>query len=111
MSSRNIKVPHNWQEAMSSPQRIYWMEAMNEEMDSIDAHDTFEYMSKPTDAKLIPLIWVYALKSDEFGNVVRFKARLIAQGCKQRPGVDYFETYAPVSTHTTRTVLLNLAAK
>ena len=51
--------------------------AMNEEMDSIDAHDTFEYIPKPDNAKLIPLIWVYALKSDEFGDVVRFKARLV----------------------------------
>lgn len=110
LSSRNIKVPQNYQEAMTSPQRIYWMEAMSEEMDSIDAHDTFEYLAKPDHAKIIPLIWVYALKSDEFGDVVRFKARLVAQGCKQRPGIDYFETYAPVSTHTTRRVLLNLAA-
>ena len=34
---------------------------------------------------------------------------MVAQGCKQRPGVDYFETYAQVSTHFSRRVLLNLA--
>jgi hypothetical protein len=52
---------------------------------------------------------VYALKTDGFGDIIRFKARLVAQGCKQRPGVDYFETFAPVSTHASRRVLLNLA--
>jgi hypothetical protein len=82
---------------------------MNEEMDSIESHETFEYCQKPSHAKVIPLKWVYALKTDGFGDIIRFKARLVAQGCKQRPGVDYFETFAPVSTHSSRRVLLNLA--
>ena len=109
-SASQVSVPKNLGEAMKSPQRVYWMEAMSEEMDSIDAHNTFEYVTKLSDSKVIPLIWVYAVKSDEFGDVVRFKARLVAQGCRQRPGVDYTETFAPVSSHTTRMVLLSLAA-
>jgi hypothetical protein len=82
---------------------------MNEEMDSIESHETFEYCHKPSHAKVIPLKWVYAIKTDGFGDIIRFKARLVAQGCKQRPGVDYFETFALVSTHSSRRVLLNLA--
>jgi hypothetical protein len=82
---------------------------MDEEMDSIESHETFEYCHKPSHAKVIPLKWVYAIKTDGFGDIIRFKARLVAQGCKQRPGVDYFETFAPVSTHSSRRVLLNLA--
>ena len=53
---------------------------------------------------------MYAIKKDEFGNVIRFKARLVAQGCKQVAGVDYDQTFAPVSTHACRRVMLNLAA-
>ena len=30
------------------------------------------------------------------GNVIRYKVRLIAQGFSQVPGVDYFDTFAPV---------------
>ncbi len=108
-SASQLTVPTNLGEAMKSPQKVYWMEAMSEEMDSIDAHNTFEYVDKPSEAKVIPLIWVYAIKSDEFGDVVRFKARLVAQGCRQRLGVDYTETFAPVNSHTTRSVLLSLA--
>jgi hypothetical protein len=96
-------------EAKKSPQWSYWLEAMNEEMDSIDSHETFEFCERPPQAKIIPLKWVYALKIDGFGDIVRFKARLVAQGCKQRPGVAYFETFAPVSAHASRRVLVNLA--
>ena len=83
---------------------------MQEELDAINENDTYEYVSKPTDVKVLPLMWVYALKQDEYGNVLRFKARLVAQGCRQVEGVDYDETFAPVSTHACTRVVLNLAA-
>ena len=41
--------------------------------------------------------WVYALKRDAAGNIIRYKARLVAQGFSQVPGVDFFDTYAPVA--------------
>jgi hypothetical protein len=43
-------------------------------------------------------------------NRLKFKARLVAQGCKQVEGVDCDQTFAPVSTHACRRVLLNIAA-
>jgi hypothetical protein len=41
--------------------------------------------------------WVYALKRDAAGNIIRYKACLVAQGFSQVPGVDFFDTYAPVA--------------
>ena len=42
--------------------------------------------------------------------MVRFKARWVVCGCSQIPGVDYDETYSPVSALTTFRILANLAA-
>ena len=33
--------------------------------------------------------WVYNIKRDRHGNVIRYKVRLVAQGFSQKPGTDY----------------------
>ena len=38
---------------------------------------------------------MYSWKSDEFGIVVRAKARLVARGFGQREGIDFFKTFSP----------------
>ena len=40
--------------------------------------------------------WVFVCKQNEKNEIIRYKARLVAQGFSQRPGIDYEETYAPV---------------
>ena len=60
--------------------------------------------------KIIPCKWVLTLKTDEHGVVNRFKARLVAGGHRQIAGIDFSETYAPVSRLTTLRMLLSVAA-
>ena len=56
--------------------------------------------------------WVFKAKKDATGSVVCYKAQLVAQGFSQVLGVDYFDTFAPV-THlaSIRTVLAFAAAE
>ena len=51
------------------------------------------------------------LKKDSSGNIVRYKARLVAQGFSQVPGVDFFDTYAPVAKMATIRTVLAFAAR
>lgn len=54
---------------------------------------------------------MFRAKKDAAGNIVRHKARLVAQGFSQVPGVDYFDTYAPVAKLASIRTVLALAAR
>ena len=52
--------------------------------------------------------WVFTRKSNEKNEIARYKARLVAQGFSQRPGIDYEETYSPVMDTITFRYLISL---
>ena len=70
----------------------------------------FNYTNLPKGHKAIGLKWVYKVKRDPEGNVVKHKARLVAKGYAQRHGVDYEEVFAPVARLETVRLILALAA-
>ena len=65
----------------------------------------------PYDVKPVGYKWVFVRKRNEHGEVVKYKARLVAQGFSQRPGIDYEETYSPVVDATTFRFLISLAIR
>ncbi|GJU04207.1 retrovirus-related pol polyprotein from transposon TNT 1-94 [Tanacetum coccineum] len=46
---------------------------------------------------LIKLKWIYKVKTDEFGGVLKNKARLVSQGFRQEEGIDFEESFTPVA--------------
>nr|GEW02029.1 ribonuclease H-like domain-containing protein [Tanacetum cinerariifolium] len=46
---------------------------------------------------LIKLKWIYKVKKDEFGRVLKNKVRLVAQGFRKEEGIDFKELFAPVA--------------
>jgi hypothetical protein len=55
--------------------------------------------------------WVFVQKQNENNEVVRYKARLVAQGFTQRPGIDYNKTYSLVMSGITFRYLISLAVQ
>nr|GEU57609.1 retrovirus-related Pol polyprotein from transposon TNT 1-94 [Tanacetum cinerariifolium] len=61
---------------------------------------------------LIKLKWIYKVKIDEFGGVLKNKAKLVAQGFRQEEGIDFEESFAPVARiETIRIFIANVAHK
>jgi len=77
-------------EAKHHPDWPQWEARIREELATLQAAGTWKLADLPK--------WVFRMKKDTAGNVVHHKARLVAQGFLQVPGVDFFDTYAPVAT-------------
>src|SRR6202050_4700763 len=54
--------------------------------------------------------WVYKIKCDTEGNIILYRARIVAQGFTQCPGEEFFETFAPVAKIESIRLLLAIAA-
>ena len=99
--------PKNYKEAMKSPDHERWSEAIHREELAMKQNDVFIPLEKiPTDRKILGTKWVFKKKRDGDGNVVKYKARLVAQGFKQEMNVDYDATFSPtLGIPTLRTIL------
>ena len=104
-----VDVPNTRRQAMRSPYAAFWQAAMDAEIASIRAYNTFSVTAKPAGINVVGCRWVFAVKAkDSF--VARFKARLVAQGFSQQLGVDYEETYSPVMKYKTLRIILAIVA-
>ena len=83
---------------------------MLEEMKAIEENKTCQLVDPPPGCHPISLKWVYKVKRDELGAIVKHKARLIARGFVQREGIDFEEVFAPVARMESIHLLLALAA-
>ena len=103
--------PRSFTEAMKSPDRHFWEQAVDAEIQSMLKHKVFQVT--PRDSQnVVRAKWVFRVKRDAQGHVSRYKARLVAQGQSQVHGVDYFDSFAPVVRfETIRTNLANAVLK
>ena len=103
--------PSSLADAKHRPDWLDWEKAIEEELTVIKEAGTWVLVNPPPGVNIIGSKWVFRVKKDADGNIVRKKARLVAQGFSQVPGVDYFDTYAPVARLASIRTVLALAAR
>ncbi|KAB2595492.1 hypothetical protein D8674_030942 [Pyrus ussuriensis x Pyrus communis] len=101
--------PRTFKEAMSSSKAPLWKEAIKSEMESILENNTWELVDLPPGSKLIGHKWIFKKKLKADGTIDKFKTRLVAKGYCQKEGLDYFDTYSPVSRITSIRTLIAIA--
>ncbi|GJX44976.1 retrovirus-related pol polyprotein from transposon TNT 1-94 [Tanacetum coccineum] len=74
-----------------------WIIAMQEELNHFKRNKVWTLVPLPNGKTIIGTKWIYRNKMDEYGIVIKNKARLVAQGYRQEEGIDYDETFAPVA--------------
>ena len=102
--------PETFSQAMRSKDLNLWYNAMKEEMDSMAFNRVWNLIKLLDGVKAIGCKWVFKTKKDSQGNVERNKARLVAKGFTQREGIDYTETFSPVSKKDSLCVIMALVA-
>jgi hypothetical protein len=70
-----------------------WRLTMLEEMASIEENKTWTLVNLPQGHHTIGLKWVFKLKCDEDGVIVKHKVRLVIKGYVQQQGIDFNEVF------------------
>jgi hypothetical protein len=102
--------PRSLAEARRRPDWPQWEGGICEELAMLEKLGTWELVDPLAGANIIGSKWVFRAKKDAAGNVARHRAHLITQGFSQVPGVDYFDTFAPVTRLASIHVVLAIAA-
>ncbi|GJQ90032.1 putative RNA-directed DNA polymerase [Tanacetum coccineum] len=82
---------------------------MKEEYDALMKNETWSLVPRASNTNVADGKWVYKLKRDKNGVITCYKARFVAKGFRQQPGIDFHETFSPVVKSTTIRAVLSLA--
>nr|GEX30557.1 integrase, catalytic region, zinc finger, CCHC-type, peptidase aspartic, catalytic [Tanacetum cinerariifolium] len=71
--------------------------AIQEELNELERLEVWELVPRPDKVMVITLKWIYKVKLDELGGILKNNARLVARGYRQEEGINFEESFAPVA--------------
>jgi hypothetical protein len=109
MLAPSLDDPTMFEEARYGPSKDKWIPAIQEEIDRMQRNETWTLVKPPPGVNIIGSKWTYLMKRDAENNPIKVKARLVAQGFSQVPGVNFNETFAPTANLESICLILALA--
>ncbi|HLG30137.1 MAG TPA: reverse transcriptase domain-containing protein [Candidatus Brocadiales bacterium] len=104
--------PVTYNDAVKGDRSDKWKEAMNAEIQSLIANNTWDVVRRnTTKGKVVKTKWVYKTKRHLDGTIDKYKARLVAKGYSQTQGIDVNETFASIVKHKTWRAMLAIAVE
>ncbi|KAL4555611.1 hypothetical protein LXL04_038235 [Taraxacum kok-saghyz] len=89
-SESSSPLPKSYSHAFRDPN---WLNAMKEEYHALISNGTWELVPRPANVNIVNCIWLFKKKFNADDSLARYKARLVANGCSQRPSIDCDETF------------------
>jgi len=104
------ELPRSYEEAMADENQTTWNAAIKEELEALVENNTWQAVSLSSAKRTLTTKWVFSVKRDGEGRIVKLKARLVVRGFEQSHGVDFFQTFAPVARLESIRTLLAVGA-
>ena len=108
MSKCIVTEPSSFEEAVQEPTCV---DAMVEEYDSIVRNNAWDIVPRLVGKSMVGSRWIYKVKQAADGSVEKYKAIFVAWGFSQIEGIDYEETFAPVTRYSSIRTILSLSVK
>nr|GEU62176.1 hypothetical protein [Tanacetum cinerariifolium] len=87
-----------------------WIEVIQEELNEFEQLEVWELVPRLDKVMVITLKWIYKVKIDELGGILKNKARLVACGYRQEEGINFEESFVPVARLEAIRIFLAYAA-
>ncbi|GKD95669.1 retrovirus-related pol polyprotein from transposon TNT 1-94 [Tanacetum coccineum] len=100
--------PKNYKDALT---QACWIEAMQEELNEFERLEVWELVPRPDKVMVITLKWIYKVKIDELGGILKNKAYLVARGYHQEEGINFEESFTSVARIEAIRIFLAFAAQ
>ena len=109
----DIAIPKTREAALAGPQGSFWAWSLYDEDSGMEKNGALEWAKYQDAARegktVLPSMYIFSLKTDANGFVVRYKVRWVAKGYLQQEGKDYDSTFCPTPDWASVLTLVNLA--
>ena len=103
--------PLTYNDAIECPDTNLWLAAMSTKLNTFKEIGLYKEVELPSDCKIINSKWVFKIKCGPNSEINKYKARLVTKGYTQIEGLNYTDTFVPITKFTTIHSLLTLVAQ